>query len=40
MEDMAGGILAWEALLKVNPMAKAPNGDSLSSLVERMKQQK
>jgi cytochrome c-type biogenesis protein CcmH/NrfG len=40
MEDMAGGILAWEGLLKVNPMAKSPNGESLSSLVERMKQQK
>ena len=40
MEDMAGGILAWEGLLKVNPMAKSPNGESLSALVERMKQQK
>lgn len=40
MEDTAGGILAWEALLTVNPMAKAPNGKLLSSLVERMKQQK
>jgi len=40
MEDMAGGILAWEGLLKVNPMAKSPNGELLSSLVEKMKQQK
>ena len=39
MDDAAGGVLAWEALLKVNPMAKAPNGESLTSLVERMKQQ-
>ena len=40
MEDAAGGILAWEGLLKVNPMAKASNGESLTSLVERMKQQR
>ncbi len=40
MEDMAGGILAWEGLLQVNPMAKSPNGESLSALVEKMKQQK
>ena len=38
MDDMAGGIQAWEALLKVNPMAKSPNGESLTSLVERMKE--
>ncbi len=40
MEDMAGGILAWEGLLKVNPMAKSPSGELLSTLVERMEQQK
>ncbi|MBA3008726.1 MAG: tetratricopeptide repeat protein [Proteobacteria bacterium] len=40
MEDMAGGIKAWEDLVKVNPMAKAPNGEPVSLLVERMKQQK
>ncbi|MBU0969313.1 MAG: tetratricopeptide repeat protein [Proteobacteria bacterium] len=40
MEDMAGGIKAWEALVEVNPMAKAPNGEQVSLLVERMKQQK
>ena len=39
MEDVAGGILAWEGLLEVNPMAKSPSGESLASLVERMKQQ-
>jgi cytochrome c-type biogenesis protein CcmH/NrfG len=39
MEDMAGGILAWEGLLALNPMAKSPSGESLASLVKRMKQQ-
>jgi cytochrome c-type biogenesis protein CcmH/NrfG len=40
MEDMAGAIQAWEALVAINPMAKAPNGELVASLVERMKQQK
>ncbi len=40
MEDMAGGIQAWAALVEVNPMAKAPNGELVSSLVEKMKQHK
>ncbi len=40
MEDLAGGLRAWEELVEVNPMAKAPNGELVSSLVERMKQQK
>lgn len=39
MEDMAAGILAWEGLLKVNPMATSPNGESLAALIERIKQQ-
>jgi cytochrome c-type biogenesis protein CcmH/NrfG len=39
MDDLTGGIRAWEALVEVNPMAKAPNGELVSSLVERMKQQ-
>ena len=40
MEDIAGGIQAWEALVEVNPMATAPNGERVASLVERLKQQK
>jgi cytochrome c-type biogenesis protein CcmH/NrfG len=39
MNDLSGGIGAWEALVKVNPMATAPNGEAVSSLVEKMKQQ-
>jgi len=38
MDDLAGGIQAWEALVEVNPMAKTPNGELVSSIVERMKQ--
>ena len=37
MEDMTGGIRAWEALVEMNPMAQAPNGKLVSSLVENMK---
>ncbi len=39
MNDIAGGIRAWEELVEVNPMAKAPNGELVNFLVERMKQQ-
>ncbi|OQY53070.1 MAG: hypothetical protein B6230_01405 [Desulfobacteraceae bacterium 4572_89] len=38
MNDFVGGIQAWEELVKVNPMAAAPNGELVSSLVEKMKQ--
>jgi len=37
MDDMADGIRAWEALVEMNPMAEAPNGELVSSLVEKMK---
>jgi cytochrome c-type biogenesis protein CcmH/NrfG len=37
MDDIKGGIKAWEDLVAVNPMAKAPNGELVSALVERMK---
>jgi len=39
MNDLVGGIQAWEELVKVNPLAAAPNGELVSSLVEKMKQQ-
>ena len=37
MDDLAGGIKAWEELVEVNPSATAPNGEPVSALVERMK---
>ena len=37
MDDLAGGIQAWEELVEVNPGATAPNGESVSALVERLK---
>lgn len=40
MDDMAGGIQAWEALVEVNPMAEAPNGELVSFLVEKMKKKR
>jgi len=40
MGDLAGAMQAWEALVKVNSMAKTPGGELVSSLVARMKQQK
>ncbi len=39
MNDLAGGLQAWEALVEVNPMATAPNGELVKSVIERMKQQ-
>lgn len=38
MNDLTGGIQAWEELVKINSMAVAPNGELISSLVEKMKQ--
>lgn len=40
LKDVAGGIQAWEALVAQNPMAMAPNGESVDALVQRMKNQK
>ncbi|MCP3940188.1 MAG: tetratricopeptide repeat protein [Desulfobacteraceae bacterium] len=39
MDDLTGGIRAWESLVELNPMAKAPNGQLMSSLIEKMKKQ-
>ena len=38
--DFDGALAAWEGLLKVNPFAMAPNGQSVDELVKRMKEQK
>jgi len=37
MDDLAGGIKAWEELVEVNPGATSPNGEAVSALLERMK---
>jgi hypothetical protein len=37
LNDVAGGIKAWEALVAQNPLAMAPNGESVDALVQRMK---
>ncbi|MBL6968490.1 MAG: hypothetical protein ISR62_08735 [Desulfobacteraceae bacterium] len=38
LNDSAGALKAWEGLLKINPMAKAPNGQLVMELVEKPKQ--
>ncbi|MCP3873863.1 MAG: tetratricopeptide repeat protein [Desulfobacteraceae bacterium] len=40
MNDAAGGIKAWEELVEQNPMAMAPNGESVDALIQRMKKSK
>ncbi|MBT8368659.1 MAG: tetratricopeptide repeat protein [Deltaproteobacteria bacterium] len=39
MDDMDGAIKAWEDLLAVNPVATAPNGQSIDQMIQQMKQQ-
>lgn len=40
LNDVSGGIKAWEEIVEQNPMAMAPNGESVDSLIQRMKKQK
>ncbi|MBU1695740.1 MAG: tetratricopeptide repeat protein, partial [Proteobacteria bacterium] len=40
LKDFTGGIRAWEEIVEQNPMAMAPNGESMDALVQRMKKQK
>ncbi|NOX35037.1 MAG: tetratricopeptide repeat protein [Deltaproteobacteria bacterium] len=40
LKDLKGGIKAWEKLVEQNPMALAPNGESVDSLVQKMKNRK
>jgi len=40
LNDLEGCIKEWEAILQINPMAMAPNGDSVDVLVQRMKTRK
>ncbi|MBU8910337.1 MAG: cytochrome c biogenesis factor [Desulfobacterales bacterium] len=39
LNDVEGGIKAWEELVAQNPMAMAPNGESVDALIQRMKKQ-
>ena len=39
LNDIPGAIKAWEGLLQVNPVAVAPNGQSVDKMVMSMKQQ-
>jgi len=40
LNDVEGGIKAWEELVEQNPTAMAPSGESVDALVQRMKKQK
>ena len=40
LNDLEGCIKEWEALVEVNPMAMAPNGDSVDALIQKMKSRK
>ncbi len=40
LNNLEGAIQAWEGLLEVNPMAEAPNGQLVNTLVQGLKQQK
>lgn len=35
MDDQTGAIKAWEELLEINPLAMAPNGQSVDEMVKR-----
>jgi tetratricopeptide (TPR) repeat protein len=39
LNDTPGAIKAWEGLVQVNPVAVAPNGQSVDQMVMSMKQQ-
>lgn len=40
LNDLPGAIKAWEELVEVNPMAEAPNGQLVNTLINGLKQQK
>jgi hypothetical protein len=39
LNNPKGAIQAWEELLAVNPLAMAPNGQSIDEMLKKMKQQ-
>ncbi len=40
LNDAEGGIRAWEEIVKMNPVAMAPNGESVDALIQRMRNEK
>ncbi len=38
LNDISGAVQAWEALVKINPVATAPGGDLVQHLIEKVKQ--
>ncbi len=39
LQDIQGAIEAWEGLLQINPIAMAPNGQSIDQMIVALKQQ-
>jgi cytochrome c-type biogenesis protein CcmH/NrfG len=39
LNDLEGAIKAWEELLKINPVAMSPTGQSIDQMVQQMKKQ-
>lgn len=39
LEDRPGAVKTWEALVKLNPQARAPNGQSVQELIEIIRKQ-
>ena len=39
LQDIQGAIEAWEGLLQINPIAMAPNGQSIDQMIVGLKQQ-
>ena len=37
LKDLEGGIASWEALLAINPLAMAPNGQSVDELIQQFR---
>ncbi len=40
LNDLEGCIKEWEALVEMNPMAMAPNGDSVDAIIQKLKSRK
>lgn len=38
LNDLAGAIRSWEELVKMNPLAKGPNGRSVKELLDKLKE--
>jgi hypothetical protein len=39
LKDHIAAIQAWEELVRINPQAKAPNGQLVKVMVEKLKEQ-